>query len=164
MSEEGPLFLYHGTSELVNVLRPRKPHGLFRASDQQAGVYATPNMKLAIAFALGPVPDVQNRMLWTVVCGSGGRVKIVFYYGHPSFGKKGYVYRVATEGFKEISPNQWVSKKSVRPLEVIEIAVDNYLHMVRYASENERKKILQKSTNTEPAPPSERDFQRRDDG
>lgn len=150
MNVEGPTYLYHGTSELIKVFRPRKPHGLFRASDQQAGVYATPNMKLAIAFALGPVPDAQNRMLWTVVCGSRGRVKIVFYYGHPSFGKKGYVYRMATKGFKEISPNQWVSKKSVKPLEVTEIAVDDYLHMVRYASENERKKIQQNSTNTEP--------------
>ncbi len=115
------------------------------ASERQVGVYATPNKKLAIAFALGPVPDEEHRMLWTVVCGNRGRVKIVFYYGHPSFGKKGYVYKVATKGFRRISPNQWVSKRSIKPLETAEITVDDYLHMVRYASESERKKMLKRT-------------------
>lgn len=145
MRKTRPPYLYHGSSELLKVLRPRKAHGLFRASERQVGVYATPNKKLAIAFALGPVPDEDNRLLWTVVCGKRGRVKIVFYYGHPCFGKKGYVYKVATKGFRRISPNQWVSKRSIKPLETAEIAVDDRLHMVRYASENERKKILKKS-------------------
>jgi len=147
MSKNKSLYLYHGSSEKVKMLLPHKSQGLFSARNRQKGVYATPNEKLAIAFALGPEPDENNRLLWTVECGSRNKVNIVFYYGHPSFGKKGYVYKVATEGFRKISQNQWVSKRPIKPLEIIEIAVDDYLGMVRYATKKERKKMTTRLDN-----------------
>ena len=50
---------------------------------------------------------------------------------------KGYLYELDVGGFDKVSNTQWVCDKQVIPIKIIEINVDDYLHLFRYASDKE---------------------------
>ena len=39
-------------------------------------------------------------------------------------------------------PYQWVCRRPVEPVEVVEINVDDHLHLVRYADDDERERVM----------------------
>ncbi len=50
-------FLYHGSSERVGVLMPQQAQDWRHKEGSQNGIYATSNRDVALAFALGAIPD-----------------------------------------------------------------------------------------------------------
>ena len=104
------------------------------------GVYATSNWDLALAFALGCVPE-KGACSRIITERDWNPVKMVYIRGHPNFGGKGYVYTLLSEGFRNVGGDQWVCDHEVLPVDSTEINVDDYLHLFRYATEEEKNGI-----------------------
>ena len=113
------------------------------------GVYATSMREEALAFALGAVPGRNGGVTRFIRHDPGGSVQMVFVHGHPNFGGKGYIYTVSSRGFRLASDKQWVCSKDVVPLEVEEIAVDDYLHLFRYATPDDYVSLFPYATEEE---------------
>lgn len=105
------------------------------------GVYATSNRNVALAFALGGVPDETGTCSRVIREKDRSPLKMVFVRGHPNFGGKGYLYKLSSKGFRHVGGDQWVCDHPVKPIEVIEVNVDDNLHLFRYATEQERIEI-----------------------
>jgi len=105
------------------------------------GVYATSNRDVALAFALGGVADESGTCHREMRTRGRARVQMVFVRGHPNCGGKGYLYKLSSKGFRHVGGTQWVSDRAVRPLATLEINVDDYSHLFRYATEQERMRI-----------------------
>jgi len=54
---EKPTFLFHGSSKLFDVLLPSQAYDWGYSEGCHDAVYATSNRDIALAFALGVVPD-----------------------------------------------------------------------------------------------------------
>ena len=133
--------LFHGSSIKVDVLQPHQAEDGMSEAGRYYGVYATDLRDAAIAFALGAVPDEAGAVSRVIGKHDLNPVKMVFVRGHPNFGGKGYLYELDPSGFKKVSSTQWVCDREITPIKVIEINVDDYLHLFRYASEEEKRAI-----------------------
>ncbi|WP_199613662.1 hypothetical protein [Paenibacillus alkalitolerans] len=138
---EKPVFLFHGGSKLVDELKPNQAYDWGHNEGNQFAVYATSIKDHAIAFALGVVPDEHGNSSRVMHPKYGEPLKMIFVSGHPNYGGKGYVYKVSSEGFTYAGGNQWVNPNPVTPIEIIEINVDEHLHLFRYATEEEKAEI-----------------------
>ena len=136
-----PKFLYHGSSKKVNALIPRQADDWKYEHGRHFGVYATSNRDVALAFALGAVPDKKGTCHRIIRGKKHKPLKMVFVRGHPNFGGKGYLYKLLSKGFHHVGGNQWVSESQVKPIDIIEINVDDYLHLFRYAIKQEKIEI-----------------------
>ena len=132
-----PRFLFHGSSIKVDVLQPHRAEDWMSEVGRFYGVYATHLRDVAIAFALGAVPDESGAVSRIIGKHDLNPVKMLYVRGHPNFGGKGYLYELDSRGFDKVSGTQWVCDRPVIPIKVIEINVDDYLHLFRYASEEE---------------------------
>lgn len=136
-----PKYLYHGSSERVDVLMPHQAHDSIHEAGSQYGVFATSNRDVALAFALGAMPDETGGVTRVIRPQDLNQVKMVFVQGHPNFGGKGYLYIVSSEGFEQVDKLQWVCREPVTPMEILEINADDHLHLFRYATEEEKREI-----------------------
>jgi hypothetical protein len=134
-------FLYHGSSKRVNILLPKKASDWKFEAGRHFGVYATSNRDVALAFALGGIPDETGTCHRVIREKDRKTLKMVFVRGHPNFGGKGYLYKLSSKGFRYVGGDQWVCENPVNPIKIIEIKVDDYLHLFRYATEQERLEI-----------------------
>ncbi len=134
-----PKYLYHGSDERVDVLVPHQAEDSLNEAGSQYGVFATSNRDVALAFALGAVPDEAGRV--TRVIRSLNPVKMIFIQGRPNLGGRGYLYKMSSEGFEQVDELQWVCRESVKPLEVLEINVDDYPHLYQLATDVEKNEI-----------------------
>ncbi len=134
-----PKYLYHGSDERVDVLVPHQADDALNEAGSQYGVFATSNRDVALAFALGAVPDEAGCV--TRVVRSLNPVKMIFIQGRPNLGGKGYLYTVSSEGFEQVDELQWVCRESVKPLEVLEISVGDYSHLYRFATDAEKDEM-----------------------
>lgn len=134
-----PKYLYHGSSECFNILQPYQTHDALSQAASQNAVFATPIRDAAIAFALGAVPDEHGRVT-RVIC-SMEPVEMLFLEGRPNLGGKGYLYTVLADEFEPLDAVQWICRHPVKPLEVVEINVDDYVHLFRYATEEEKRAL-----------------------
>lgn len=66
---------------------------------------------------------------------------MIYHKGRPDFGGRGYIYKLPVKGFTFTGGTQWVGFSPVKPLEITEINVDDYLHLFRYATAEEKKQI-----------------------
>ena len=66
---------------------------------------------------------------------------MVFKKGHPNYGGKGYLYIIESNEFVHAMGTQWVCFKEVKPTEVIELEVDDYLEYCVVLSADSRKEI-----------------------
>jgi hypothetical protein len=137
-----PRFLYHGSSRRAALLTPHQADDWRFEIGRRLGVYATSERDVALAFALGGVADE------TGTChremrrkGERARVEMVFVRGHPNYGGKGYLYKLSSKGFRHVGGTQWVRDCAVKPMATLEISVDDYSHLFRYATEQERMVI-----------------------
>ncbi len=134
-----PKYLYHGSDERLDVLVPHQAEDSLNEAGSQYGVFATSNRDVASAFALGAVPD-EAGCVTRVIC-SLNPVQMIFIQGRPNLGGKGYLYTVSSEGFEQVDELQWVCRESVKPLEVLEINVDDYSHLYRFATDAEKNEM-----------------------
>jgi hypothetical protein len=138
-----PEYLYYGSSECFDVIPPSQAYDLGQKKGTRNVVYATSIRDIALAYALGVVPDENGQHDRVRSYKYGIEVKMIFHKGHPNFGGKGYVYRFSSKGFIHAGGTQWVSPSPVTPLEVTEINVDDYLYLFRYATEEEKRQIVE---------------------
>ena len=119
------MLLYHGSPNRYDLLIPHQAYDTGFAEGCQNAVYATSSKAMAICFALGAVADENGEVEREMMPEYGE--KMVFRTGHPNYGGKGYVYVLDAEGFQPALGTQYVRFTPVKPLEVIEINVDDYL-------------------------------------
>lgn len=121
--------VYHGSSKLVSSLIPHQAWDIGFEAGCQNAVYATTNMNMAIAFALGGIPDENNELEREMMPEQGDIM--TFKKGTPNYGGVGYVYVLNKADFIYAMGSQWVSDHEVFPIEIIKINVDDYLHLIR---------------------------------
>lgn len=138
---EKPDFLYYGSSERLDILLPSQDYNIDGEKRTQKVIYATSIRDIALAYAIGAVPDENGIIDRVMSYKQDGGVKMIFHKGHPNFGGKGYVYRLSSKGFLPVGGIQWVNPSPVKPLEVTEINVDDYLFLFRYATEEEKQQL-----------------------
>ena len=143
---EKPKYLYHGSSSRFDILMPNQASDFLNKSGNQYGVFATSNRDVALAFALGTVPDATGGVMRVIL--SLDPVKMIYVHGYPDLGGKGYLYTLSSEKFERVDNLQWVCREPVKPLEILEINVDDYAHLFRYATEEEKRELEQKAQQT----------------
>ena len=119
------MLLYHGSPNKYDLLIPHQAYDTGFAEGCQNAVYATTNKAMVICFALGAVADENGEVEREMMPEYGD--KIVFRKGHPNYGGKGYVYVLDSERFVHAMGSQYVCFSQVKPLEILEINVDDYL-------------------------------------
>ncbi|MGL5087133.1 MAG: hypothetical protein ACRC68_15695 [Clostridium sp.] len=127
--------LYHGSSVCSEKLIPHQAYDWGYEEGCENAVYATSNKNVALAFALGIKPDVNGKSE-RVMDTEFGDV-MIFVNGMPNYGGVGYLHVLSSEGFTYAGGTQWINKNEVIPLEIIEIKVDEYLHLMRFATKDE---------------------------
>lgn len=127
-----PRYLYHGSQYLFDVVKPQQAHGANQA-ESQAGIYAAATKEDVIPFAL-PFrfyPDEPGGRLERDTRGMNSFLR----YGSIDPNGKGYIYVLPSESFEAVDMWQWISKVEVKPVEVIEIQVKDYLQTIRLSEE-----------------------------
>ena len=117
--------LYHGSPEKYDILIPHQAYDTGFEEGCQNAVYATSNKNMALAFALGGVPNADGELERVMMPEYGD--KMIFKKGTPNYGGKGYLYILKKDNFRFAMGTQWVCFENVIPLDVIEIDVDDYL-------------------------------------
>jgi hypothetical protein len=149
-----PKYLYHGSSKRLEILSPHQAEDFLNPAGSQYGVWATSNRDVALAFALGAAPDETGGVTRIMQPQDLNPVKMVYVQGHPNFGGKGYLYTVSSNRFEHVAGEVWICREPVIPLETLEIHVDDYLHLFRYATE-EKKRAIQSESGAETEASSE---------
>lgn len=120
-------FLYHGSNDYFDVLEPHQAYDIgFKAGCQNA-LYATTNKVMAIAFALGSVPNIDGDVERIMMPESGD--VMIFEKGTPNYGGKGYLYVLDKKDFQHAMGTQWICFHDIKLIEIIEIEVDDYLYL-----------------------------------
>lgn len=120
-------YLYHGSSGYYDILLPHQAYDSGYQEGCKNAVYATSNKNMALAFALGAVPNKDGE-IERVMLPEYGDV-MVFEKGTPNYGGKGYLYVLDKSKFQHAMGTQWVCFEEIVPLEIQEINVDDYLHL-----------------------------------
>ncbi len=120
---------------------------MWGAAGSRLGVYATPDREIALAFALGAIPDKNGRV--TRVMLGINPVQLIYVEGHPNLGGKGYLYQLRSDRFEQIDALQWVSQEPVTPVDIMEINVDDYLYLFRYPTADDLLEIQVETAKSE---------------
>jgi len=127
-----PNFLYHGSPYLFETLIPMPAKDNTQEGSQLA-IYACEHFSHVIPFAL-PIR-------WHPDTPAGKRAFRCKYgittieYGSLDPNAFGYVYKLQPSNFEKIDDWQWISRAETTPVEVIKIAVKDYLHTVTFSDE-----------------------------
>ena len=127
-----PRYLYHGSQYRFDVVKPQQAYGANQA-ESQAGIYAATTKEDVIPFAL-PFrfyPDEPGGRLERDTRGMNSFLK----YGSIDPNGKGYIYVLPSETFEAVDMWQWISRVEVKPVEVIEIQVKDYLQTIQLSEE-----------------------------
>lgn len=134
-----PKYLWHGSVSKREVLEPSKAVDLSGHPDSnKKGVYATDIKELAMEFGLA------DKKLHKFADYSKKPVQLVLFEGDIRKGKKFYLHKLPSTSFKEMpeGSHQWVSFKPVKPIEIQELNVDDYKHLVRKASKKDKERYF----------------------
>ena len=126
-------YLYHGSQYLLEKLIPRNDR-----DGQEQAVFATESVDIATLFALPirPYPDTQDgRKAWTLTTDDAGVLFVHVECGIIDPYGVGYVYTLSSEGFTKINELEWISHDEVKPIEVMQIKVDEYWHRIRFSAQ-----------------------------
>lgn len=129
-------YLFHGSPHKIEVLQPMQAYDTGFEAGCRRAVYATDNPDMAICFALGVEGDETSERTMLPEYG----MKMLFRGCHPRYGQKGYVYVLDKAGFVHAMGSQWVSCKEQKPIDVIEINVDDYIQSHCMIVEGEKQR------------------------
>jgi hypothetical protein len=136
-----PEILYHGSIKKVDELELRKSLDLVKKEGNVNAVYATRVKDFAIAMALRSLFGGNSS-----VSVNGRKVECVLYDNQkfPSGNENIYLYTLNIAGFENfpVGSHQYISLESVKPIEVQNINVGNYLYLVRRATKIEKEEWL----------------------
>jgi hypothetical protein len=144
MSSKESLTLWHGSPRKLigEFLLPHKATDVSgRPENCHDGVYALEKREFAIVMGIlnskgievGSTLDFSKDVPEGIVIGGWPKQETV------------YLYRLSAKTFQKIDSNQWVSHSRVKPCEIIEIKVKNFIHLVRPATDEERANFLNNS-------------------
>ncbi len=123
-----PPFLYHGSPHKVEILKPNLAQGFGeRASDRFNAIYASDLRIYAIVFALTIYPNQSGLRSWSLSYTQKG-FEVIIEAGNIDLTRKGYLYRLPSDTFRQVSRYQWVSDIPVRPLDYEIITATDYIH------------------------------------
>ena len=136
-------YLWHGSKTKHSVLYPQQANdtGGKKESNKNA-VYATPSARVAIAMGL-TTPGSDTGMF-------PNDPQMVLFKGGIRKGQMVYLHKVPKNLFIKHNDREWYSKpgvKEVKPLEVVTVPVDKWLHLIRQATPQDlelQKKNLKK--------------------
>ena len=120
-------YLYHGSSGYFKVLIPHQAYDTGFEEGCKKAVYATTSKNMALGFALGAIPN-QNGEVERLMMPEYGDT-MIFEKGQPNYGGKGYLYVLDKAKFQHSMGTQWISFDKIKPLDIIEINVNDYLHL-----------------------------------
>lgn len=126
-------YLYHGSSRKVHVLAPHQACDKEFEEGCQYAVYATSNRNMALAFALGEIPNDKGEVERVMMPEYGDVMQ--FVKGTPNYGGKGYLYVLDKKDFHYAYGTQWICFHDVKPLSIIEIEVNDYLYLCKVNEE-----------------------------
>ena len=136
-------YLWHGSKSKHDILYPQQADdtGGKEESNKNA-VYATPIAQVAIAMGL-TTPGSDTGMF-------PNDPQMVLFKGGIRKGEMIYLHKVPKDLFIKHNDREWYSKpgvKEVKPLEVVTVPVDKWLHLIRQATPQDlelQKKNLKK--------------------
>jgi hypothetical protein len=136
-------YLWHGSKSEHDILYPQQANdtGGKKESNKNA-VYATPSARVAIAMGL-TTPGSDTGMF-------PNDPQMVLFNGGIRKGQMIYLHKVPKNLFIKHNDREWYSKpgvKEVKPLEVVTVPVDKWLHLIRQATPADlelQKKYTQK--------------------
>lgn len=120
-------YVYHGSSGLYKVLIPHQAYDTGFEEGCRKAIYATTNQNMALAFALGAIPNRKGEVERIMKPEYGDIV--IFEKGTPNYGGKGYLYILDKSKFVHSLGTQWVCFDEVVPIKIVEINVDDYLYL-----------------------------------
>ncbi len=132
-------YVYHGSQYKLDIIKPMQAHGSCEEESRYA-IYAVATLEEAIPFAL-PFrwyPDTPEGKRVYEVSGTKSFLK----YGSIDPNGVGYLYKLPADTFELVNQWEWLSYVEVKPIEVIEIKVKDYLHTITFSEES--KKIQEK--------------------
>ena len=139
-----PELVYHGSAKTLvgERLKPRKARDLGNnPANTQNGIYATDVKNHAIIMAILGSKGVEYSSLAI----SDPDAKGIVFKGWPEQ-KEVFVYDLSPRSFKRTGENshQWVSLEAVKPKMIEKIKVEDYIHLIRGATAEEKKKWTEK--------------------
>lgn len=130
--KEKPKILYHGSKSRFDIVKPQQAHGVCEA-ESKMGIYAVATKDEAIPFAL-PFrwyPDEPGGKLQFNTDGKNSYL----HYGSIDPNGKGYIYVLPADSFELVNEWEWVSSVEVKPIDIIEISVKDYLNTITFSEE-----------------------------
>jgi len=119
-----PIYLYHGSKVLVDELIPNQAYGFGGDVDCFAGVYAVERRELAIPFCFKLI-NILNDSSFNVETDKE-IPEVILENCEIDWEHKGYLYKIKSNTFESVDYLQWVSKVSVKPVEVTVINPKEY--------------------------------------
>ncbi len=128
--------LFHGSSNYFDVLKPYQAVDTGYKEGCQNAVYATSNRNMALAFALDSIPNADGEVERIMMPEFGDLM--MYKKGTPNYGGKGYLYILNKKDFKFAMGTQWVCFHEIKPIEIIEIEVNDYLYLAQVEEKDDR--------------------------
>ncbi|GGY60731.1 hypothetical protein [Marinobacter zhanjiangensis] len=128
-----PEFLYHGSRQRMDVLKPSQGVG-YGKEDDRYGIYAVSEWALAIPFAIAYRPLAENATFFVDTATLPPR--ILLKNTDVEWDETGYLYTVRSDLFEQVDSDQWISTDLVEPVSMEEIRPEDYRSWIEYIAEN----------------------------
>ncbi len=147
-----PKYVYHGSGrELVgDMLLPKRAEDLGSVKDNSLiGVYASDLREQAISMAIHSCKGVGCGSLCFRNVNGKKVMESIIYDGWPEQDHI-YLYILPSDTFENRprGSHQWVSLTPVKPAKLEKLLVKDYIHLVRKATEKEKKEFFEKHKDT----------------
>ena len=137
---EATEFVWHGSKTGgIEMFEPRQAHDAGGGEGQsEIGVYAAYDLNFAIAMGLTE-PD-ENGEEDKFIDHQSEPLQLVLLKGKIREGQKTYLYKLPKQLFEEVpgNDNEAMSRIGMKPCEVIELNVDDYLNLVRIGTDEDQ--------------------------
>ena len=130
--KEKPKVLYHGSKYRFDIVKPHQANGTCE-TDSKMGIYAVATKDEAVPFAL-PFRWYPDEPGGKLLFNTDGK-KSYLQYGSINPNGKGYIYVLPSDTFELVNEWEWVSSVEVKPIEVIEICVKDYMNTITFSEE-----------------------------
>ncbi len=124
-----PKYLYHGSKILVEELKPNKAYGFGGDVDCLTAIYAVERKELAIPFCFKLI-NILSDSLFNVET-EKEIPEVILKNCEIDWEHEGYLYKVKTDTFESVDSLQWVSKVSVKPVDITVINPKEYREWIK---------------------------------
>ena len=138
---EATEFVWHGSKTGgIEMFEPRQAHDAGGGEGQsEKAVYAAYDPNFAIAMGLTEPPDIGEEDKF--IDHQKKPLQLVLLNGKIREGQKIYLYKLPKQLFKQVpgNENEAMSTVGMKPCEVKELNVDDYLHLVRIGTDEDQE-------------------------